>query len=908
MNYSAKLWKQQRYDQNTVVQLLSNQTFIQFMRTSFIILLISLTTFQLLLATSSRAQDMKKEKIQIAFQDASLSLALKKIEMESPFRFYYRKSEIRRITSINLPLGLRTVDQTLQALLAQTSLSFRQVGTNILIEKKTAVTAFEIHGRIVEIGHQGIPFAKVSLKKRGEDYLIDAVQTDTAGYFKLVVAQKGEYMMNVSAMGMDSLSLGLSLLDSPIVKLPDIVLTPKATQLQQVTIVAKKPMIERKIDRMVFNVGSSIATKGTDLTQALALTPMLRVGNDGISIIGKSGVAVMINEKMVNISGSDLINYLRSLRSDDIEKIEVITSPPAKYEAQGNSGLINIVLKGNPNMGWSGSSTLTYAQTTFPAYAGNLSLNYQSKRLSSSFKLRQYHTATRPTEEIGIVGQNSILNRDVRKDVVSGLGGNFSTDYKLSNKSNIGLIYDIGKLNYDIDIDGISSFQTGSITDSVLVTTTRQDNPAVTQTLNMYHDLKIGKAGKRLNSGFNFFSTLPANTTDFLTQSDQQQQAAIVRNTSNLDYTIWALQSDLTLPYPWALVETGLKFTDFSNNAEVAYYNFKNQQYLIDLLKSNLFNYDEKNMAGYLSVQRDLGKQWSTKAGLRYEYSMINGYSPSSNQNNSSQYGRFFPSFYLTYKPNSNHTIGFNYSKRINRPNFRALNPFRWYTNPYSYSTGNPLLEPSFNHNLELSYLYKGKLSLTVYRHKLVNGYGRLTFVDSELLKVVDYRNYLSQYSSGFEASISHAFYPWWENREFISLNFTNSKTALAEVILKDGSSFYYSTYNNFTMTKSFSLFLNFWHSPSATQGNTYTKGRSALSSGFRIAMDNNRLQLNVSADDIFKTATTEGQTYYQQYTQTFNNYYDARRVSLSLSYAFGKDKVKGNRKQVKFNETQRAN
>jgi len=908
MNYSAKLWKQQHYYQNIEFQLLSNQTFIRFMRISFITILISLSTLNLLLATSSSGQDIKKEMIQIAFQDASLSIALKKIEKESSFRFYYRKSEIRMINGLSLPPGSRTVQQTLQALLNQTSLSFRQVGNNILIERKKLSPPFEVRGRIVEVNRQGIQFAKVSLKKRGENQLIDAVQTDTAGYFRFLIAQKGEYNMNVSAMGMDSLSLSFSLLDSPVVNLPDIILSPKATELQQVTVVGKKPMIERKIDRMVFNLESSIAVKGTDLTQALALTPMLRVGNDGISIIGKSGVAVMINEKMVNISGTDLINYLRSLRSDDIEKIEVITTPPAKYEAQGNSGLINIVLKGNPNMGWSGSSTLTYAQTTFPAYAGNLSLNYQSKRLSSSLKLRQYHTSTRPTEEIGIVGQNSILNRDVRKDVVSGIGGNFSTDYKISDKSNIGFIYDIGKLNYDINIDGISAFKTGMMIDSVLMTTTEQYNPSVTQTLNVYHDLKIGKAGKRLNSGFNLFSTLPKNTTNFLTKSDQQQQPAIVRNTSDLDYTIWALQSDLTLPYPWALVETGLKFTNFGNNSEVAYYNFKTQQYLIDPLKSNLFNYDEKNIAGYLSMQRDFGKKLSTKAGLRYEYSIIDGYSPTNNQYNSSKYGRLFPSFYLSYKPNSNHTIGFNYSKRINRPNFRALNPFRWYTNPYSYSTGNPLLEPSFNHNLELSYLYKGKLSLTLYRHKLVNGYGRLTFVNSELLKVVDYRNYLSQYSTGFEASISHAFYPWWENREFISLNFTNSKSALPEVILKDGSSFYYSTYNNFTMTKSISLFLNFWHSPAATQGSTYTKGRSALSSGFRIAMDNNRLQLNVSADDIFKTAITKGETYYQEYIQTFNNYYDARRVSLSLSYTFGKDKVKGNRKQINFKETQRAN
>jgi outer membrane receptor protein involved in Fe transport len=907
MNYSAKLWKQPYYWHRHVHQPSSNQTFIQFMRTSLIVLILLLTTFQLLLATTSKGQDMQKEKIQIAVSPVSLSQALRDIERQSSFRFYYRKSEIRTIRNLQLPVGSRTVEQTLHTLLMHTPLSFRQVGGNILIEQKKGA-GFEIHGRIVDLNRNGIAFAKVSLKRADEDHLTDAAQTDSAGNFKFLVVKKGDYTIFVTAMGMDSLSLRLSLSDSLVVHLPDIIFAPKATQLKQVTVVGKKPMIERKIDRLVFNLGSSIAAKGTDLTQALALTPMLRVDQNGISIIGKSGVAVMINEKIVNISGTDLINYLRSLRSDDIEKIEVITTPPSKYEAQGNSGLINIVLKGNPNMGWSGSTTITYAKTTFSSYAGNLSLNYQSKRLSSSLKLRQYHTASRPTEEIGIVGLNSILNQDIRKDLVSGIGGNLSTDYKLNEKSNIGLIYDIGKLNYGITIDGISAYQTNSLTDSVLRTSTTQKNPGLTQTLNVYHDLKIGKLGKRLNSGFNLFSTLPENNTSFSTQSDQQLNATLVRNNSKLDFNIWSLQSDLTLPYTLFIVETGAKFTNFKNDSEVGYYNFNQQQYLIDPLKSNQFNYDEKNIAAYLSMQRDFGKRWSAKAGLRYEYAIVEGYSPTNNAYNSNEYGKLFPTAYLTYKPNQNHTISFNYAKRINRPNFRALNPFRWYTNPYVYSTGNPLLEPSFNHNLELSYLFKGKLSLTLYRHKLVNGYGRLTFVGSDLIKVVDYRNFLSQYSSGVEASISHSFYPWWENREFISLNFTNSKSSLPEVQLKDGSAFYYSTYNNFTLNKSISLFLNFWHSLPSTQGNTYSRGRSLLSSGLRFAMDNNRFQLNLSADDIFKTAVTKGETYYQQYVQTFNNYYDARRVSLSLSYTFGKDKVKGNRKQVNFKETQRAN
>ncbi len=909
MNISTHMWKQESHCFHfKPITRSNNPLLIQLMRISLILLLLIFTSLQLLLAIPTRGQDMKQERVNLSLSGENLLNALVKIEKQTPFRFYYRKAEIKAINNLSLPAGSRTVEQTLAFLLENTFLSFRQLNGYILLEKKSISSGFEISGRVIDQAYKGIASATVSMQKVNENLNPLRVKTDSAGYFKLLAAEKGSYILQIAAPGKDSLSISISLLNTPVVELPEIMLSNQATQLAQVNIIRKKPLIERKIDRMVFNVESSIAAKGTDVIQALALTPMLRVDHNSISIIGKSGVAVMINERMVNIGGADLINYLRSLRSDDIEKIEVITTPPARYEAQGNSGLINIVLKSNPNLGWSGSLSAGAVKTSYGGYSENLNLNYQTRRLSSSFKLRQYYNASRPTEQIRILGASSILNTDVRKDMVYGFGGNLSLDYKITEKASLGFIYDLGKLNYNMDIAGVAFYKTGNKTDSLLQTTTEQRNPALTQTINVYHDQKLGKSDKKLSSGFNFFSTLPKNEVGFITQSDQHAEPYRVRNSTHLDFRIWSVQSDLTLPYSWAFIETGLKFTGFNNNSEVSYLNFIHSDYQADPSKSNQFDYKEQNMAAYLSAQKDFGKKWSAKAGLRYEYTLLEGYSPGNQTRSNSEYGKFFPSLYLSYKPGSGNTLGFSYSKRINRPNFRALNPFRWYSNPYMYSTGNPLLQPSFNHNAELSYLYKGMLSFTLYGQKTVNGYGRLTFVNSDLLKVVDYRNYLTQYQSGFEASISHKFFPWWENREFISLNFTRSISSEPAVLLMDGSAFYYSTYNTFTLNKSISLFVNFWQSPPSKQGNQHDRGRSYLSSGFRLSMLNNRLQFNVSGEDLFKGSVSKGEIYYQQYTQTYRNYYDNRRLNLNMSYTFGKDKVKGNKKQISFKETQRAN
>ncbi|MBT2562528.1 outer membrane beta-barrel family protein [Pedobacter sp. ISL-64] len=762
---------------------------------------------------------------------------------------------------------------------------------------------FNIRGQINDTTKR--PIADVSLKLMRDTNVLTTTFSDMNGKFIFNAVNPGQYTIVASFIGREEIRTSLKVYGDTTISL----YLQKSTDviLKGVTITANKPLLERKIDRIVFNVSNSIAAKGTDLTQALALTPMLRVDGSGISISGKSGVSIMINERIVNIGGADLVNYLKSLRSDDVEKIEVLTTPPAKYEAQGNSGMINIVLKSNPNLGWSGDISATYAQTTYPANANSLNINFQSKKFAISGKLRQNYRKTRPTEEFDVIGENSILSSDKRKDIQRGAGLNLSMDYKATDKANFGLIYDIGKTSYKMQIENSSVYKTAQNIDSILNTYSNHFNPSLSQTLNVYYDQKLGKKGKKLSSGFNYFSTRPETTVDFSTFSNRNGIDEQVRNTSALNYNIWSAQSDLTLPYKWASMEAGVKFTNFVNDSDVGYFNLLNDSFVLDPTKANIFEYTEQNFAAYYSMQSDFGKKWSAKAGLRYEYSTVNGNSPTTGDETKRNYGRLFPSLYLSYKLNQNNTLSATYSKRINRPNFRALNPFRWYTNPYTYSTGNPTLQPSYNHNSEVSYLYKDMFSLTLYMQKLVDGYGRIVTVN-EALKVVDYRNYLTQYSSGLEATFAVKFFPWWENREFVSLNFVKAKSSIADVLLEDGAAVYYNIFNSLKINRTFSATANFWHSLPATQGNVYSEGRSFLSAGLRVSLLDGKLQLNASAEDILKGTVSRGKVYYSTFIQNYNNYYDSRRFSLTASYSFGKAKVKGNRKQITFKETQRVN
>jgi hypothetical protein len=354
-------------------------------------------------------------------------------------------------------------------------------------------------------------------------------------------------------------------------------------------------------------------------------------------MVGKSGIAVMINDRMLNLTGTELINYLKGLRSENIEKIEVITAPPSKYEAQGNSGLINIVLKKNQNLGWNGNLTTTFLQTTYGGFSNFATANYQGERLRSSLKLRQYDNQKHSYENYNIEGLDGMASSDDRRDFGNGGGFNYSLDYEFNKKSSVGLVYDYGLGRSGMDITNTSDyFQNERYTNSLFTYAEQHRTKNKNNTITAYYDLKFGKRDNKLSITGNYFSNTPASNIDFTT-NDYSGNSFIVKTSSKLNYKICSGQADLTFPFEFAKTETGIKFTSFDNNSDIKYQNLTNGTYITDLLRTNLFNYREKNYAAYMNVEKELAERWTVKAGLRYEYSTVSGASASTGQNTERQ-------------------------------------------------------------------------------------------------------------------------------------------------------------------------------------------------------------------------------------------------------------------------------
>lgn len=903
MNISAKMRKPGGLCAYLNGSIVANKSFIrQLMRAGVVVTLIILTTFQVLLATSTQGQNMHTDKVTIGLRNETLASGLKKIEQQSSLRFYYRKAEIKALIGLNLALANRTIEQTLQELLQNTFLSYRQVEDNILIERNAVQTNYEIKGRVVDVNHKSIAFANVIIKQVVADKIIQSAQTDTGGRFRLTATEKGDYLIGISEVSKDSLSLALTLGDMKTVQLPDIILNASIKQLKQVTITGKSPVLERKVDRWIFNLNNTIMANGSSLFEALQVAPFLKVSDNGVSMVGKGGMGVMVNEKIIYLSGTDLVNYLKTLRSESVEKIEIITNPPAKYEAQGNAGLINIVLKKNESLGWSGSLSSTYRKAVYASYNNNLALFFRSKKVNSSFTVNQsrYHNIL--NDSLNIIGHpNQILSNEQRISITPGLQAGLSIDYELNMHNNIGFIYHISHSKEQDTYVNNYSYGRNNIVDSALNTKGEMSRPLFAQTLNVYHDLKIDSAGKKLSSSVNFFTNRPEISNSFVSASANTY--ASVQNNNLSKYNIWSIQSDLILPYKWAKIETGAKFANYNNNASVAYYNNILDNLLLDQTRSDDFDYTEKNLAAYYSVEADLSKKWTVKAGLRYEYTMTDGYSPTLDQRNRRNYGALFPTTYIVYKADGNNVFSLNYSRRINRPGLSSLNPFDYYTNIYTYSTGNPLLLPSYSNNFELNYLYKSMFSFTVFTQHANDVNSLLTTIEGPLV-VSSRGNFLTRDNVGAYVSFNRAFFNWWESSSSASYFYSSSKSKIEAIPIQNGTSASFSVNNNFKATKLLNFYLNYSQSLPSTSGNTYTYSQRDFRVGARLKLLNNNLIINPS---YFLGTVNKYDARFSEFVQTERTDYHYKTFSLSLTYLFGRSKVSGNNKNISFDEKRRA-
>ena len=763
---------------------------------------------------------------------------------------------------------------------------------------------FDVKGKVLNENGNPIAFATAVLFEH-DSIPVSSTYTDSLGNFTLK-QKSGSYRLDIAWLNSKTITTEIVLFQD--LDIGDFVLNEN-TNLEEISIMVRKKTFERKTDRIIFNVSQSVATNGSSALEALALTPLVSISGQGeIAIVGKNKVGILIDDKIVYLSGNELISYLNTIRAENIDRIEVLTSPPSKYDAQGNSGLINIILKKNKNLGWNGNLTSAVKQATYTSFSNSLMLNYSTSKLVSSVSMRHYYTSISAEENYVIRGSQSLFSKENRHDFYKGIGVETNVSYAWSENTKLGFIYNLGNADNDKDVLNRSGFYNQNTLYKDLVTSAKHTNKTPVQTLNLYIQRKLSKKGDQVDLGMNYFDNVSNSILDF-TAIDALTPLLIdrVKSSSTVDYRILSTTADFVLNSTWSNFSFGVKYVTMHNNSDVGYFNLSNQDYLIDPTKSALFTYKENIYAGYLDLSRTFFKTWELKLGLRYEYTETHGISKKVGDSKKTQYYNFFPSVYLTHKVNDSHVFYISYNKRINRPSFREVDPFRWYSNPYSYSEGNPLLSPSYNHNFELGYLFHNFLSIDLYYQELRNEFGQISNFENAT-EVSSYYNYYNQNNLGLNVMYTKSLVHFLENSVSFNMAYVKAQSKMDDIIGEKGLSTSYYINNTITLNPAHSfLLINYWQRLPSKKGNSSLRNMASFDIGFKFLFLDQKLSFNIVGNDLFQQLRAKGEKKFNTNYQQFKNYYDGRNVSFSVTYNFGKAKDTKN-KTIDFEETSRVN
>lgn len=778
----------------------------------------------------------------------------------------------------------------------------------------------KVSGIIKDSDKLPIAFADVKLLNSLDSLVYRNTTADNMGLFKFENVAKGEYILKISASGYTAYYTDFTLNKDK--EFAGIAMIKKAEALDDVVITNKKPVIKRKIDRIEFNVENSVLSN-TNAWEILKSTPGVTASNNGtIAVRGSSGILVTINDKKVYLSGEELKQLLENTNGDTVKSVEVITNPPAKYDAQGST-VLNIKIKQNNQNGYKGTLSTAYVQTAYPKGVMSTSQYYKTKKLALSGNY-SFGTGIYYRE-----GADIVYYKDNQDQVTS-------IWESILNRKNKSLSQNTYRLTAEYEIDSLNTLTLGTNgfislnnhgeynvptyiydanrqIDSLYTTQNKRKNPTRTNAYNASFEHKFSEKQSIVISS-DYTKYFKNENQDIysvfsLPQSGPYRDTRFVSdNTQKIG--LFSIQADYNNEIGEAKIEAGIKFGNVNANSNLDYRDDIAGELQLNPNRSSQFLYDENIYAGYLSLSKEIGK-WSLKAGLRSEYTELEGNLLTSNEVNTQHYFKLFPTLYALYKLTEAHEIGISYGKRINRPQYSALNPFRSYYNSYSYYTGDPKLQPEIVHNISLQYTLKSKYNFDLYYRNSIDPSMEISFQDYETNTVI-YRhtNIERKIGYGLDFSANQEIFPWWQ---FI---FSNGISYSKDTFQGGDGNLYHNniwSYNNninnrFTLNKKkeLSMELNWSYDSPSVQGTFTVTGSSSLSIGIYKKVFNNNGQVAILFSDIYKGQKVRVTTNYANQYNYFDDYGDTQSVRISFKYNLGNQKLKNKNNKEKTEEQQR--
>jgi iron complex outermembrane receptor protein len=773
--------------------------------------------------------------------------------------------------------------------------------------------------------------ATVEVVKAKDSSLVKAGITDKNGLAELENIRFGDYRLKVTMINYEvqysslfSLSAGQS-----IVTLPKIVLLPKTGQLSGVTVTAKKPFIQKLSDRIVVNVENSIVSAGSSAMDVLERSPGVNIdNNDVISLRGRSGVIIMIDGKPTAMSGADLANYLRGLPSAAIERIDIITNPSAKYDAAGNSGIIDIRMKKDQRLGANGTITAGYGQGVYAKTNAGTTFNYRNKKVNV---FGNYNYAYR-------IGLNHLfLDRNFYTDNGVYNGGDLKDNYSKfkfgSHTTRAGADFFPNKktiIGFVVNVN-FNHVARGSDNSSIVINDQKQQ-------VSTFKSLATNKDhGNNIVGNVNLKHTFDSTGKEITTDVDhgEYNSASLTRNATSyykLDGTslqpnyildgdqdgklkFTTIKSDYTNPLKkGAKIEAGFKLSFVSSDNDAKFFDVSNGTPQNDVNKTNRFFYKENNNAGYVNFSKEF-KKFDITIGLRGEQTNFKTHQMNGDIRFDSSYFQLFPSAFFNYKLKEDHTIGVSVSRRIDRPGYSQLNPFLFLIDVTTYATGSPGLLPQMTWSYEMSYTVKN-LSLTLgYSHsknsqniaiaKFRDVFPNIQSDDNVTVQIPI--NLSSSDYFGLTVSAPIRINKWWNMINNANVYYQKYNGSLGMTKLNKGKpAADIRTNNTFTFKKGWTVELNASLNSGGQYGFMVTDPQWSLSTGVQKTILKSKGTLRFNVSDIFWTNLPKAVITYDNYIEKWHAVRETRVANVTFTYRFGNSKVQAARRRITGSEEER--
>jgi iron complex outermembrane receptor protein len=776
-----------------------------------------------------------------------------------------------------------------------------------------------VAGKVIDGSTKTIESATITLLRAKDSSVAKLSVASKDGNFVFENVAEGRYMVSISAVGhAKGFSETFDVNDAnSSVTLKTIELVPVSKELGAVSVTAKKPLIEQKIDRTIVNVEASVSNVGTSALEVLEKSPGVSVDKDGnISLKGKQGVQVYIDGRPSYLSGNDLANYLKSMGSNQLDQIEIMTNPPAKYDAAGNSGIINIKTKKNKQLGYSGNFSSTWSQGRYPKVNESFNFNYRKNKVNLFTNLgysnrknfqdldiqRKFIDAS--SKEIRSHFEQESRIRESSKSYNMKLGA----DYFVTKKTTLGVVLN-GFINPGTfsNTSDVLIYDPNKILLSQTLAKTSNDREWKSYSGNFNFRHVFDSTGKELTADFDVIRYKSTNDQDlvnayFDTHGNPTMKADTLLGNLPQDIKIYTAKMDYLHPLKGgARFEAGLK-TSFVTTDNNAIYDSLNYGVRVrDIGRSNYFIYKENVNAAYVNFSKPLSKKITAQLGLRLENTIAKGNQVTTGEKFDRNYTQLFPTAFLQYAVNKNNNLGLNYGRRINRPDYEDLNPFIMFLDKYTFEQGNPNLRPQFSHNVELSHTYKNFLTTTL-------NYTRTTDIMNEVLEqntdrnetFVKKANIAKQRQYGIAVSANGQVTKWWSGNVYVNVFNNQFEGILNGDYVKVGATTGMANINNqFKFSKTFSGELSGWVRTPGVDGVFKIKSMGMMNVGVSKQIMKGKGTLRLVVRDILYTQKAKGDIKYSNIDASFQQKRDSRQVALGFTYRFSKGKVGGQKRRT---------